>query len=138
LIHSKGFDQFPVKNEQGRTIGVLTDKNLMTRVTKNQVKLTDTIQRCIVRDIRQVSMTTTLNELSRVLARNSFVLVEDKYFVTISDILALHKPAKAAVTVTAEVPKQEAKTESGSIKWVAAGAFASIAGAAAYVLMKNK
>jgi len=50
----------------------------------------------------------------------------------------LHKPAKAAVTVTAEVPKQEAKTESGSIKWVAAGAFASIAGAAAYVLMKNK
>jgi hypothetical protein len=85
-------------------------------------------------------MTTTLNELSRVLARNSFVLVEDKYFVTISDILAMHKPTKVAVqtTETVEVPKQEVKSDSGSIKWVAAGAFASIAGAAAYVLMKNK
>jgi hypothetical protein len=74
------------------------------------------------------------------LARNSFVLVEDKYFVTISDILALHKPAKVAVqtAVTSEVPKQEVKTDAGSIKWVAAGALASIAGAAAYVLMKNK
>ena len=92
MIQSTGFDQFPVKSEQGKTIGVLTDKNLMARLAKNQVKLTDPIKKCVVRDIRQVSLGVTLNELSRVLVRNSFVLVEDKYFVTIADILALHAP----------------------------------------------
>lgn len=30
-----------------------------------------------------------LNELSRVLVRNSFVLVDEKYFVTISDVLEM-------------------------------------------------
>ena len=91
-IQETGFDQFPVRNDQGKTVGVLTDKNLMARLAKNQVKLTDSIQKCVVRDIRQVSIGVTLNELSRILVRNSFVLVEDKYFVTIADVLALHAP----------------------------------------------
>ena len=64
----------------------------MARLAKNQVKLSDSVKKCVVRDIRQVSLGVTLNELSRVLVRNSFVLVEDKYFVTIADILGLHQP----------------------------------------------
>jgi len=35
MIQTTGFDQFPVKNEQGKTVGVLTDKNLMARLAKN-------------------------------------------------------------------------------------------------------
>jgi hypothetical protein len=61
------------------------------------------------------------------------VLVEDKYFVTIADILALHAPKQ-------EKPAKgkETKSETSSVKWIAAGAMASIAGAAAFVLMKHK
>ena len=81
LSKKYGFDQFPVKNVKGETIGVLTDKNLMTRLSKRQGELKDTIKKVIVRDIRQVSSSITLNELARVLQRNSFVLVDNKWFV---------------------------------------------------------
>jgi hypothetical protein len=82
-----------------------------------------------------------LNELSRVLVRNSFVLVEDKYFVTISDILALHTPKNEKTTQPSLLTKTETapvKAETSSLKWIAAGAMASVAGAAAFVLLKNK
>jgi hypothetical protein len=56
----------------------------------------------VVREIRHVSMGISLNEMTRVLARNKFVLVEDKYFITIEDILEHMHPKKAP---TPEVPK---------------------------------
>ena len=40
-----------------------------------------------MKEIRHVSMGISLNEMTRVLARNTFVLIEDKYFITINDIL---------------------------------------------------
>lgn len=59
------------------------------RLYKNEVHLDDPIKRAISKDLRQVSKALTLNELSRVLTRNSVVLVEDKYFIAISDVLDL-------------------------------------------------
>lgn len=109
LIKSSGFDQFPVKDENNVTIGVLTDKHLLTRLSKSQVTLTDSIKRVIVKDMRQVSKTVKLNELARVLSRNSFVLVEDQYFVTISDVLEKICP-----------PKNQ-PSSSSSYAWLAAG-----------------
>jgi hypothetical protein len=47
----------------------------------------------------------SLNEMTRVLARNHFVLVEDKYFITISDVFELMHPNKAPV----EEPKPKTK-----------------------------
>jgi len=35
MIKKTNFDQFPVKNNEGKTVGVLTDKNLMARLAKN-------------------------------------------------------------------------------------------------------
>merc|ERR1711998_262928 len=78
----------------GKTYGVLTATNLLTRLGKNQLKLMDPIKRAVVRDLRHVSMTVKLNELVRTLQRNSFVLIEDKYFVTFSDIFDLRSPPK--------------------------------------------
>ena len=40
----RGFDQFPVKDEAGKTYGVLTAQNLLTRLGKKQVTLTDNIK----------------------------------------------------------------------------------------------
>merc|ERR1711904_119987 len=92
LMRDKGFDQFPVKDEDGHTYGVLTATNLLTRLGKNQLKLMDPIKRAVVRDLRHVSMSVQLNELVRILQRNSFVLIEDKYFVTFSDIFDMRSP----------------------------------------------
>jgi predicted transcriptional regulator len=78
-----------VRDEKGVTIGILTDKNLLMRLYKNEVQLDGPIKRAISKDLRQVSKALTLNELSRVLTRNSVVLVEDKYFIAISDVLDL-------------------------------------------------
>lgn len=84
LFREKGFDQFPVKGEDGKkTIGVLTAKNLMVRLGKSQLKLSDPIKRAVVRDLRQVSKGMPLNEMVRVLTRNEYVLVEDKWFLEI-------------------------------------------------------
>merc|ERR1712166_1058776 len=92
LMREKAFDQFPVKDRDGKTYGVLTATNLLTRLGKNQLKLMDPIKRAVVRDLRPVSMHVQLNELVRILQRNSFVLIDDKYFVTFSDVFDLKAP----------------------------------------------
>lgn len=94
MMRSKGFDQFPVKNASGTEIvGVLTAPNLLGRLGKNQLKVHDPIKKAVVKDLRNVSKKTKLNELVRVLKRNSFVLVEDKYIVTTSDIFDKRCPS---------------------------------------------
>jgi signal-transduction protein with cAMP-binding, CBS, and nucleotidyltransferase domain len=99
LIRETGYDQFPVK-DNGVTVGVLTDKNLLMRLYKRQVELTDTIKRVVSKDLRQVSMELSLNELSRVVTRNSFVLVEDMYFLHISDVLNIMCPKPVVVSAS--------------------------------------
>jgi predicted transcriptional regulator len=83
--------------DNGVTVGVLTDKNLLMRLYKRQVELSDTIKRVVSKDLRQVSQDLPLNELSRVLTRNSFVLVEDMYFLHVSDVLNILCPKPVIV-----------------------------------------
>jgi len=93
-------------------VGVLTAKNVMYRLGKSQLKLSDTITRCVVRDLRQVSKGMSLNEMTRVLNRNDFVLVEDKKFLEIQDIFdAMHarKPMEPVKEAVKEVVKEEVK-----------------------------
>lgn len=70
-------------------IGVLTNKNVLSRLAKQQVNLSDSVRRAVVRDIRHVSMDIPLNELNRILTRNDFVLVDKKYIVTTADLLEM-------------------------------------------------
>jgi hypothetical protein len=44
----------------------------------------------LVRDLLQDRKNVKLNELARILTRNSLVLVEDKYFISIYDELDCH------------------------------------------------
>lgn len=133
-IRSTGFDQFPVKDANGNTVGVLTDKNLLARLSKRQSLPTDTIMRAVSKELRQVSKSTSLNELSRVLTRNSFVLVEDKYFLSLIDVLNMIVPPavkevvkeEPVVVVTPKAHEEvKAKKESNAVcntLWLAAGA----------------
>jgi len=105
IMRQTGFDQFPVKDEAGAIYGVLTATNLLTRLGKGQLKTSDPIKRACVRDLRNIRTTdpshpggVSLNELVRILSRNSFVLVDNKYFITIFDIFDMMHPKPWMVT----------------------------------------
>jgi cystathionine beta-synthase len=93
-----GFEQFPVKDEEGATYGQITEKQLLMRLTKKHVELSGPIKRAVTRDLRTVSKEMSLNELSRVLVRTNFAVIEDKYCVHITDVLEKFAPKAVAAT----------------------------------------
>lgn len=130
LMRQKGFDQFPVKDEAGKTYGVVTATSLLTRLGKKQLKAKDVIKRAVVRDLRQVSKTVKLNELVRILTRNSFVLVEDKFFITFSDVFdALMPPVQWQITQAEFDEARSVSTRNQIISSVSVGLVAFVAGA---------
>jgi cystathionine beta-synthase len=137
LMRNKGFDQFPVKDSDGKTYGVLTATNLLTRLGKNQLKLMDPIKRAVVRDLRHVSMSVQLNELVRILQRNSFVLIDDKYFVTFSDIFDLRAPPSDEVDAL-RTELKALKEGSATSKAAAIGVGIGIAVAVAFSWLRAK
>jgi len=135
LMRQKGFDQFPVKEMDGRTFGVLTANNLLTRLGKRQVKLSDPIRKCVVRDLRHVSSNVKLNELVRILQRNSFVLIEDKFFITFEDIFDVLNPKPANVSQQEVNKMMEAANQKA---WLAAAAGVGAGVLAALILAARK
>jgi cystathionine beta-synthase len=107
LMRAKGFDQFPVKEEDGNIYGVLTATNLLTRLGKNQLQLTDPIKRAVVRDLRHVSLGVPLNELVRILNRNSFVLIDNQFFVTFSDVFDVMMQSQEGPSVKAQIASMQ-------------------------------
>merc|ERR1712166_1602566 len=131
LMRQQGFDQFPVKDEEGNVYGVLTATNLLTRMGKKQLSSMDPIKKACVRDLRQISTNdpdlkggVKVNELIRILTRNSFVLVDGKYFITFSDIFDLMEPRPWMVT-QAEFNAQEKVANRNMV--ITAGVVGSVA-----------
>ena len=61
----------------------------MSKLTKQKVSLTDSIGKCMnqMKTVRRMSSNMPVCELSRVLERETFVLVDDKYMATSFDVL---------------------------------------------------
>jgi len=76
-----------VRNAAGVVLGCLTSTILTTKLVKRKVTLDDTIDKCVVKEFRSISITTKLNELGRVLTRHTFALVDNKYVVSSFDLL---------------------------------------------------
>lgn len=89
------FDQFPVKDGSGSIIGMLTSQILMTRLVKNKITMNDPISKSVIKEYRNVSSSTPLHELGRVLARHSFVFVDNKYIASNFDLLNFIKEKSA-------------------------------------------
>jgi predicted transcriptional regulator len=89
------FDQFPVKNDKGEIIGMITSSILMTKLIKNKVTMNDPIKKVILKEFRNVSSSIPLHELGRVLARHSFVFVDNKYIASNFDLLNFIKEKSA-------------------------------------------
>ena len=145
FIREYDFDQFPVKEASGKITGIVTAANLMTRLVKKQVDIKDPLSEVVSRDLRRVSSTITLNELGRILARNRFVLVEDKQIATVSDMLRilnqeLGGPKESPKKQEAVCTVVESTGESaGGLKLAAVTLFGAALGAsAAFFYLKNR
>jgi len=68
-------------------IGMVTSTILMSKLVKNKVKLSDPVKNVLVKEFRNVSSTIPLHELGRILARNSYVFVDEKYICSNFDLL---------------------------------------------------
>ena len=149
LMLETGFDQFPAKNAEGKTVGVVTKKILLERLGKSQIELADPVTPYVDRYIRQISSEIPLNELTRVLLRNSFALIEDKHFVTMDDLLTMihpkaqAKPVVEAVKEPVPVVKAEVKQEpaaeggAGMMMLTSVGLCGMACGAVAFRLMNQ-
>lgn len=81
-------DQLPVKDASGKVLGVVSHKSIMFKLVKSKVTMDDkALPECLVKDLRHVSKSVTLNELGRVLNRNSYVLIEKEFMCTINDLV---------------------------------------------------
>lgn len=101
------------------------------------MQLSDPIRRACVRDLRHVSQAVTLNELVRILQRNSFVLIEDRYFITFSDIFDVIMPQQKAYT-QAEYDAVTKKANQSLYRTMFHGAALGIAAGAALAFALNK
>merc|ERR1712166_988182 len=136
IMRMTGFDQFPVKDENGAIFGVLTATNLLTRLGKKQLTINSPIKRACVRDLRKIYTTksenpggVSLNELVRILSRNSFVLVDNKYFITFSDIFDMMHPKPWMVTQEEFIAAQKVSTRNMVVAATMSASMAFVCGA---------
>ena len=111
LMLKAGYAQYPVKEKNGKITGVVTKTDLMNKLVKGAVQVTDPVRGMVHKELRHVSATTTLNELNRVLTRNRFVLVEKRYMVTTTDLLKLLGEPVGTTTPPAHAEQKSNRVE---------------------------
>ena len=104
FFRENGYAQYPVVDQSGETIGVVTKAETMKQLIKTNVTPQDPVSKLVQRELRHVSKNITLAELGRILARNKFAIVDEVKFVTTTDLL------------NKVCPKEEKKAESSCCK----------------------
>ncbi|XP_056639619.1 cystathionine beta-synthase [Diorhabda sublineata] len=77
MIKKAGIDQIPIVDSTGSMVGMLTLQNLMQGLLSGKVKPEGSIERCLVRIYPKVQKSANLGVVSRILERESYVLVLD-------------------------------------------------------------
>ena len=90
-MQNHSFDQFPVKNEEGTIIGIVTSTYLMNKLVKNKILMSDPISKAIMKEFRNVTSDTSIAELGRILTRHQYVVVDKRYIATSLDLLNFMK-----------------------------------------------
>jgi len=70
-------------------VGMLTTTVLMSKLNKQKVNLHDSVGKCMnpMKTVRRMTSDMPIHELSRVLEKETFVLVDDKFIATSFDVL---------------------------------------------------
>nr|XP_023017435.1 cystathionine beta-synthase-like [Leptinotarsa decemlineata] len=77
IMKKSGFDQIPVVDNGGGIVGMLTLQNLMNGLISGKAKSNESIETCIVRIYPKVYKTANLGVVSRILERESYVIILD-------------------------------------------------------------
>jgi len=75
ILQREGFDQMPVVDEGGAVIGMVTEGNLLSMMTKKKVKGADPCSAAIYKQFKQVDLSTTIGKVSKILDKDHFCLV---------------------------------------------------------------
>ena len=88
-IKQTNCDQFPVRDKNLNIVGMLTTTVLMSKLNRQKVMLSDPIGKCMnpMKTVRKMTSDMPIHELSRVLEKETFVLVDEKFIATSFDVL---------------------------------------------------
>jgi len=84
-----------VKDGSGQVVGILTSQILMTKLVKNKMTMNCPVKKAVIKEFRNVSSSTPLHELGRVLGRHNFVFVDNAYICSNFDLLDFMKKKQA-------------------------------------------
>lgn len=150
FFRENGYAQYPVVDQSGETIGVVTKAETMKQLIKTNVTPQDPVSKLVQRELRHVSKNITLAELGRILARNKFAIVDEVKFVTTTDLLnkvcpkeekkaeSCCKKEKAEATPeTPATPPDSARSSSSVMKMAAATVGVGIMAVGGMLMMKQ-
>jgi len=75
ILKAQGYDQLPVIDKTGHIHGVVTEGNLLAKITAGKVSPSDPVTSVLYRQFKTVSMSTSLAKLSKIFDRDHFALV---------------------------------------------------------------
>eukprot|EP00002_Diphylleia_rotans_P002477 TRINITY_DN1155_c0_g3_i1.p1 TRINITY_DN1155_c0_g3~~TRINITY_DN1155_c0_g3_i1.p1 ORF type:complete len:512 (-),score=130.32 TRINITY_DN1155_c0_g3_i1:364-1899(-) len=75
ILRRQGVDQLPVVDENNQVLGVVTEGNVTSQLLNGRLSISDPVSKCIYRQFRQISLRTSLRELSLIFDRDHFALV---------------------------------------------------------------
>eukprot|EP01083_Nonionella_stella_P019913 55284_1 len=92
ILKEQGFDQLPVIDKENNILGMVTEGNLLAKIQSGRVRGDDPIESVIYRQFKQVSLKTSLAELSEIFEKNHFALVvtSQKCYDSASDSRSKH------------------------------------------------
>lgn len=140
-FQSGGYAQYPVRQADGKITGVVTKVEALKQLVKQRATMSDPVSKLVQRDLRHVSSTISLDEMSRILNRNKFALIEKTKFVTTSDLLKkISNKDSCCKPKPQESAAQEASSEGSGMMQMAAAAVvgAGLAAVGTFLAMKNK
>lgn len=74
IMKEHAFDQLPVVDGD-RIVGMVTEGNLTSQIVHKRATLADSVQKALYKQFKQVTLNTTLGELSRIFDREPYALV---------------------------------------------------------------
>jgi cystathionine beta-synthase len=75
ILKAQGYDQLPVVDKSGHIHGVVTEGNLLAKITAGKVSPSDPVTSVLYRQFKTVAMGTSLAKLSKIFDRDHFALV---------------------------------------------------------------
>lgn len=75
ILNRCGIDQLPCVSEHGAIQGMITLGNLMSQIVSGRAKPNDSVTKVLYRQFKQVSINTSLAQLSKIFDRDHFALV---------------------------------------------------------------